>query len=185
MHFEIGEKVIFLNDTGSGIIREFKDSNTVIIEDETGFDRPVPVNELVKIQGDQSRSINANVVEFLSEEELAEIQHKSSGDHLKRFPDFWEIDLHTHNILETEAGMSSGALLNYQLLAFKEAFEEARQKRVPRLVVIHGIGKGVLKSEIRTFLSHKDGIEFYDASFAEYGKGATEVRIFQNYSNKY
>lgn len=185
MRFKIGEKVTFMNDTGQGVILEFKDSNTAIIEDETGFDRPVPVKELVKIYGDQSNSVNANAAEFLTEEELAEIQHKPSSDYLKRFSDYWEIDLHTHNILDTESGMSSSALLNYQILAFKEAFEGARQKRISKLIVIHGIGKGVLKSEIRTFLSHKDGVEFYDASFAEYGKGATEVRIYQNYSNNY
>jgi hypothetical protein len=40
----------------------------------------------------------------------------------------------------------------------------------------------VLKDEIRLFLSKKDGIEFYDADFREYGKGATAIEINYNYA---
>jgi DNA-nicking Smr family endonuclease len=50
------------------------------------------------------------------------------------------------------------------------------------LIAIHGVGEGVLKNEIRSFLGKKDNVEFFDASYMEYGKGATEIRLF--HSNK-
>jgi hypothetical protein len=31
------------------------------------------------------------------------------------------------------------------------------------------------------FLTKKDGVEFYDADFREYGKGATAIEINYNY----
>jgi hypothetical protein len=30
------------------------------------------------------------------------------------------------------------------------------------------------------FLAKKDHVEFYDANFLEYGKGATEIRIYHS-----
>jgi dsDNA-specific endonuclease/ATPase MutS2 len=47
--------------------------------------------------------------------------------------------------------------------------------------VIHGIGEGVLKNEIRTYLSQQDQIEVYDADFSAYGKGATAVEFHPNW----
>ena len=46
------------------------------------------------------------------------------------------------------------------------------------LTNIHGVGEGVLKSEVRIFLSGKEGLDYYDADFREYGKGATSVDLF-------
>jgi hypothetical protein len=48
--FEIGEKVSFLYEKGEGIIRRFE-SNRVLVEDETGFDRWFDFGEIVKIHG--------------------------------------------------------------------------------------------------------------------------------------
>jgi dsDNA-specific endonuclease/ATPase MutS2 len=47
---------------------------------------------------------------------------------------------------------------------------------VKRFVVIHGVGKGRLRDEIRKQLS-ADNIEHYDAPLSKYGFGATEIII--------
>jgi dsDNA-specific endonuclease/ATPase MutS2 len=46
------------------------------------------------------------------------------------------------------------------------------------LIVIHGVGNGKLKQEIASILKTVDDIEYYDASYKDYGYGATEVRIY-------
>lgn len=51
---------------------------------------------------------------------------------------------------------------------------------MPKLVFIHGVGEGVLKSELEFLLSKYDGITFKEASYQKYGVGATEVYIKQN-----
>jgi dsDNA-specific endonuclease/ATPase MutS2 len=47
--------------------------------------------------------------------------------------------------------------------------------------VIHGVGEGVLKNEVRTYLENQSGIEFYDSDFREYGKGATTIDFHPNW----
>lgn len=178
MHFKVGERVTFLNESGYGVIRKLDDAALVQVEDETGFLRPYPINELVKIRGDQSSHTVEQSTEFFSEEDHT--NSRKSFDYVSKKKNFWEIDLHTHEILETESGMDATSLLRYQLSTFKRFLNSAREKRIKKLVVIHGVGSGVLKTEVRKHLSNQEDLSFFDADFREYGKGATEIEIFYN-----
>jgi dsDNA-specific endonuclease/ATPase MutS2 len=70
-------------------------------------------------------------------------------------------------------------MLNLQLDTAKRKVEFAIQKRISKIVFIHGVGEGVLKSELHALLNQYP-IRHYDASFKKYGLGATEVYIYQN-----
>ena len=48
-----------------------------------------------------------------------------------------------------------------------------------------GVGEGVLKQEIRSYLDKQEGVEYFDADFREYGKGATTIEIHYNYKVTY
>lgn len=88
------------------------------------------------------------------------------------------IDLHASEVLETTAGMKSGDILNYQLDVFRRTLEENKQKKGQRIVFIHGKGEGVLRQAILQELRYKyKKYTFQDASFQEYGYGATQVTI--------
>lgn len=50
---KIGDKVRFLSETGGGRVSGFQGKNIVLVEDEDGFDVPMPVNEVVVV-GDES-----------------------------------------------------------------------------------------------------------------------------------
>ncbi|HLV40722.1 MAG TPA: Smr/MutS family protein [Brumimicrobium sp.] len=176
MRFKIGEKVSFLREVGGGVVLSYKNEDIVIVEDETGFDREFLEHELVEIHGDQSNILHSNFDLKDVIEDTVNYQ-KELGD-VKRNVDYWEIDLHTHAFMESERGLSNGELLQRQLLEFKRFFRKAREKNIRKLIVIHGVGQGVLKAEIREFLKDKDGLEFYDADFRNYGKGATEIELF-------
>lgn len=89
-----------------------------------------------------------------------------------------EIDLHIGELLDDTRGMSNGEMLNYQLDKFREAMEKYKQKREQRLVFIHGKGDGVLRKAILDELKRKyPNCRHQDASFQEYGFGATMVTI--------
>lgn len=176
MRFKIGEKVTFMHESGYGVVLSYKDANCVIVEDESGFDREFLENELVKILGDHSGAI-ANSYDK-DGYEMPDNYGQTSPRGLTKSKDFWEIDLHSHMIMDSERGLSNGQILTRQLYEFKRSFKEAKMNLIRKLVVIHGVGEGVLKTEIREYLSGQLGIEFYDASFREYGKGATEIRIY-------
>lgn len=49
---KIGDKVRFLSETGGGIVKGFDKGNIVLVEDQDGFDIPMPINECVVIDTD-------------------------------------------------------------------------------------------------------------------------------------
>ena len=89
-----------------------------------------------------------------------------------------EVDLHASAILETEQGMDSKAILEYQLQVFREEMQQHIKKKGTKIVFIHGKGDGVLRNAIIKELrqTYKTCI-FQDASFREYGFGATMVIV--------
>lgn len=89
-----------------------------------------------------------------------------------------EVDLHAHELLETTAGMSNGEILNYQLDVFRKTLDEYKHKKGQKIVFIHGKGDGVLRKSILQELKYKyKNYQSQDASFREYGFGATMVTI--------
>lgn len=89
-----------------------------------------------------------------------------------------EIDLHIDELLDDTRGMSNTEMLNYQLDKFREVMEQYKNKREQRIVFIHGKGDGVLRKALLTELKRKySNCRFQDASFQEYGFGATMVTI--------
>lgn len=92
--------------------------------------------------------------------------------------DILEIDLHAHELLDSIAGMNSSEILNYQLDVFRKTLEENKNKKGQKIVFIHGKGDGVLRKSILQELKYKyKNYESQDASFREYGFGATMVII--------
>lgn len=89
-----------------------------------------------------------------------------------------EVDLHASEVLETTAGLSNADILEYQLKIFRETMETYKKKKGQRIVFIHGKGDGVLKNSIAAELrKNYRTVSFQDASFQEYGFGATMVII--------
>ena len=89
-----------------------------------------------------------------------------------------EIDLHIGELLDDTRGMSNSEMLNYQLDKFREVMERYKNKREQRIVFIHGKGDGVLRKAVLDELKRKYATcKAQDASFQEYGFGATMVTI--------
>jgi hypothetical protein len=88
------------------------------------------------------------------------------------------VDLHAHELLETTAGMSAADILDYQLDVFRRTLEQYKAKKGQKIIFIHGKGEGVLRQSIIHELNYKyKQYPYQDASFQEYGYGATQVTI--------
>jgi len=178
--FQINEKVAFLYEKGGGIVRRFDANGLIFVEDEDGFERPFPSNELVKIYGSDYHLPEDDLAHLIEDGTISTSQHtirkeKQSGSN--KSMDVWEIDLHIESLLDSNLGMSNSEILAVQMKEFRDFFNRAKAKNVRKIIVIHGVGAGVLKDDVRLFLDKKDGIEYYDADFREYGKGATAIEI--------
>lgn len=89
-----------------------------------------------------------------------------------------EIDLHCHELLETTAGMNNKDILEYQLEVFRKTMEEYKLRKGQKIVFIHGKGDGILRQRILWELQTKYKRHHHqDASFKQYGYGATMVTI--------
>ncbi|HBF88085.1 MAG TPA: hypothetical protein DDX39_05535 [Bacteroidales bacterium] len=90
--------------------------------------------------------------------------------------DLMEVDLHIEKLIEKYVGMSNSEILIHQISHFRTKLEYAMLNNVRKIVFIHGVGNGTLKHELRkTLTEFYPDLKFQDASFMEYGYGATLV----------
>lgn len=97
---------------------------------------------------------------------------------VSRFPDIEEIDLHIEELVENPGSLTPSEILDIQLSRFTVALEGAIRAKQKRIVFIHGVGNGMLKYRIRKILDEKySHLRYQDASYQEYGFGATMVLL--------
>ncbi len=88
------------------------------------------------------------------------------------------VDLHIHELLDNTHGLSNADILNYQVDAFRKTMDENLRNHGKKIVFIHGKGEGVLRQALMKELNYRyKGHDVQDASFREYGYGATQVTI--------
>lgn len=176
--FNIGDQVEVLDETISGIVSS-KDGDVITVITSEGFSLEYTSKELVKIDG------GINVTNF----EAA--QSKKDKENFKKKPitilkpkerntPKIEVDLHINQLVKLAKGLSNFDMLNIQLDTAKRQLHFAMDKRIQKIVFIHGVGEGVLKEELYYLFRKYENIKFYDADYQKYGLGATEVYIFQN-----
>jgi hypothetical protein len=96
----------------------------------------------------------------------------------EKVPSVIEIDLHINQLLDSTAGMNNTDIINVQLKKFRAIMEENKNKKGQKIVFIHGKGEGVLRNAVLSELKLKyKNFPVQDASFKEYGFGATMVTI--------
>lgn len=88
------------------------------------------------------------------------------------------VDMHIDALLDSTQGMSSADILQHQMDVFHRTIAEYKKKQGTRLIFIHGKGDGVLRRSIINSLNYRyKFLRYQDASFQEYGYGATQVTI--------
>jgi len=92
------------------------------------------------------------------------------------FTNPYEIDLHIEKIFADHINLSSEEKINFQLEIFAKALDMAILKGQNSLIIIHGVGKGVLKNKIHELLNQTKQVHSYVNQFDNrYGFGATEI----------
>ncbi len=247
-NFQIGDKVKFLNSIGGGVVTKIT-NDFIFVRDDTGFDMPMPANELIRMadmsgvgkvfnqdvpgelpspeeakrmaeaeskaaareqaltrklkekftgsadddNADQLREENKRLrsqVANLQNEvkklktRLQQIQNHNarafSDNILLQYlvrPGEAEVDLHIEALHEHPEQLSDSEKHDIQLRFFRTCLNHALLNGFKRVVFIHGVGRGVLKSDIQRELDQYDNIQYIDAPAAVYGAGATEVYL--------
>ena len=181
MRLEIGNKVAVLDDVLKGNIIDIRE-NVIYVKTDDGMIFNFDKKELVKIEKEQHElSKFSDINNSLLKEKINSQKPNKSTFVKDKNQVILEVDLHINQLVRSVRGLDNYDMLNLQLNTAKNKIEFAISKRIPKIVFIHGVGEGVLKSELNRLLN-KYGVKYYDASYKKYGLGATEVYILQNYN---
>lgn len=176
--FSIGNRVEVLDEAISGVVQKV-DGDMITLITEDGFPMRFAASDLVRIGGDISVS-NHEVAQIKKEKEISKKRKAPTVKPKERSAPKMEVDLHIHQLVKSSKGMSNYDMLNIQLDTAKRQLDFAINKRIQKVVFIHGVGEGVLKEELHYLFNRYDNVKFYDADYQKYGLGATEVYIYQN-----
>ncbi len=89
-----------------------------------------------------------------------------------------EVDLHLYELVENEQGLLPEDMIAIQMQTFEKELATAIAQDFEKIVFIHGVGNGTLKTRIRMTLDKDYRHLFYqDASFQKYKFGATLVYL--------
>lgn len=246
--FQIGDKVKFLNSVGGGVVTKIT-PDFVFVRDDTGFDMPMPPNELIrmadmsgvakvfnqdvpgslptaeeakktaeaeskaaakeaeltrKLKEKFTGSADDDDVDKLREDnvrlrsQVANLQHqvktlKERLAHLQSQnaqklnenvllqymtrPGEAEVDLHIEALTDHPERLSDIEKHELQKRFFRACLNHALLNGFKKVVFIHGVGRGVLKTEIHNELDLYENVQYVDAPMSLYGAGATEVYI--------
>lgn len=169
MDFKLGDYVEVIDEEIEGYIIKMSLNKAWINVD--GFEYEYPLKSIIA-----KELFNVSVeVDAPKEIDLKKtLKNKKSTEHI----DTIEIDLHFESLSLKFNKVSNFEILMHQLQTARKKLLMAFEKKIPRVVFIHGVGQGVLKKELDSMLREFSNIEWYAADFRKYGEGATEVRIY-------
>ncbi len=178
---KIGDRVSVLDDAISGIVLEINKNNISIATDD-GFEMEFDKSELIIMNETLSKNefIPQNMSQILSEKDEKKKTKLKTVRAKDRMQPPMEVDLHIHQLVPKSKGMNNYEMLNIQIDTAKRQLDFAVKKRIQRVVFIHGVGAGVLRAELEYLFRQYENLQYNDADFQKYGRGATEVYIFQN-----
>lgn len=175
-----GDKVAVLDDELEGIVTS-SEGGLIQMETTEGFILEFEERELVKIEASQDilPEDYDSFSEVIKEKESFKKPMSRRIKPKERNAPPMEVDLHVDKLVNSYKSMGSYDILTLQLDTARRQLEFAINKRIQRIVFIHGVGEGVLKAELDFLFGRYDNIRFYDADYSKYGLGATEVYILQ------
>lgn len=147
-----------------------------------------PTRTIGEMQSDREREREAR---RLSEKFRVDARRKErggkSGKSGKSAPDesnphkllpLIEVDLHIGELTYTTAGMDNSSMMELQLAEVRRTMKAHSRRIGQKIVFIHGKGEGVLRNAVLSLLKKEyPKATLQDASFREYGFGATLVTI--------
>lgn len=132
-------------------------------------------------------SEEVNLADHISDSDIEkskkEKDQKESGKRLKSSKSggnqgIEEVDLHIEELVDNHSGLSNSEILDIQISRFTTTLDGGIISGTRKMVFIHGLGNGRLKHEVQKTLDRKyPKLKYQDASFKEYGYGATMVII--------
>lgn len=148
--------------------------------DNDYFDTPVIAFDIVKNDIPQRSVVfdSGHLEEAMLRKKAADKPERRNVEKKQRRQGIIEVDLHISELLDSTSGLSNTEMLEVQLKEFNSVMQKYQRDKGTKIVFIHGKGEGVLRNALLKELKYKyKNCDVQDASFREYGFGATQVTI--------
>jgi dsDNA-specific endonuclease/ATPase MutS2 len=185
-----GDLVRFVDEVGEGRVVRLISESMAEVKTHDGWVLPANVRNLVVIPEPgkeepvkrvqlQEKDIRKAEVEKEVINKVVNTAPQAKSSKIKTPPR--EIDLHINKLTDSVVGLSNTEILTIQIEVFRRELNRAIRENEKEIIFIHGIGNGTLKGELRRAAERDfSWCSQEDASFREYGFGATRIRIPQN-----
>ena len=165
--------MLFINENDKGTILMFIGNTKVKVLNSNGFEEMLAINNIMPFPSDtHDKDSYGNSYNSKDEEENTIIPNQKfyqfANDKISHL--VFKADLHIENLVEHFRHLENFEITQIQKNRCEDCIVFAKEKGIPRLNLVHGVGKGTLKKEIHTLLKGY-GLQF----FQEYG--FTEVII--------
>ena len=166
-----------LDDLVRGKVIGF-DGDVVRIRTSDGFQMQYEPAQLMRVETDTEIDFDIDVTHAPKKESFGNRRDRSFRKKKKNRTQVpMEVDLHIEKLISHPGQLGVVELLDFQLDHARKQLEFAIRKKISTMVFIHGVGEGVLKSELHSLFKRYPNLMFRDASFRKYGSGATEVLL--------
>ncbi|MBL6660202.1 MAG: Smr/MutS family protein [Crocinitomicaceae bacterium] len=163
--FTIGEVISILNETGRYTVESIA-KDFIFVIDEHGFELKIPSDQAVKIHHFKTGEVKTKDVD--------RIKPKSNKLDAQDIP---KLDLHYESFDTSRYEASAHEKFTIQMNTFKRFVNDHLKKKTTRILIIHGVGEGRLKSEILSCLRGRKGYDMNDANYSQRGVGASYIDI--------
>jgi len=167
--FRIGDKVILKKDRIKATVLLEIGDRKVKIEDEYGFEYVInnsdilPLNQYTDTMISYGKTFEVKDEDIRKEKKKISFNKTDSRGRVK-------IDLHIEQITSYYNHMKNSEIVQVQMEYCKKELDQAMMKHKKSIEIVHGIGGGVLKSEVHKLL------DLYNLTFFESNNGgSTEV----------
>ena len=148
MLFKIGDHIVFKKEKQSGVVVSIESSHKVVIKDNKGLKIPVLIKDILLVDHD-TNTPSAYGVSFPSKD-TTDVQKISKKN--QKTQSVVKIDLHIEGIFPEHHFLENYEIVQMQLKVCQEKIERVINTRVNKLIIVHGIGTGVLRSEVHKML---------------------------------
>lgn len=163
--FSIGEVISILNETGNYTVVSIG-SDVINVVDEHGFDLTISLDKAVKIHHFKTGAISIK--------DSDKPKQKKQSKFAEEVP---RLDLHFESFDTHKYEVSAHEKFTIQMNTFKRFINGHLKNKTTRVLVIHGVGEGRLKSEILACLRGRNGYDMNDANYSQRGVGASYIDI--------
>ena len=150
MQFIVGDKVLFKKDDLKGEIIRVNSLYKVTVLTDDGFEMNISIKDLVKVEVGTDKAISYGEIGY-SKDKISKTLKSQKQENSQSI---LKVDLHIELLTNNFQYMDNFEIVQIQLNECHNKIEKALNSNYQKLIIVHGIGTGSLKTEVHNLLNN-------------------------------